>query len=88
MINDAKFDSQINQENEEKVRLDHRNSLSSRNSSDALKEEEEGDLVLLNAWCEQLDEKEKTAITQSTLLLSIKTGLDGLGEILAILAVS
>ena len=51
-------------------------------------DEEEGDLLVLNAWCEQLSEEERAEIIHSTLMLAIRAGWETIGEVMTILVVS
>ncbi|OQV19406.1 Tyrosine 3-monooxygenase [Hypsibius exemplaris] len=95
LIDDAKFESQVNQENQDRIIQQHhrRNSLrrpgSAGGASDLepLDEAEDKDLILATEWCnEHLDPGEKdTVILSSTFMISLRTGLEVLPNILRIL---
>ncbi|XP_055356830.1 tyrosine 3-monooxygenase-like [Paramacrobiotus metropolitanus] len=86
LIEDAKFEHHEHQVQERAIRQHRRQSISQQFGKDIPEEEEEsGDLLLLSEWCDQLDSHAKQAIVPSTLVLSLKTGLEILPELLLIL---
>ena len=95
LIEDAKFESQNNQETQERILQQHRRSSIKRPGSagkpgdlEPLDETEDRDLILAAEWSEHLDPKEKDmVILASTFMLSLRDGLAILPTILLIIQV-
>ena len=91
MIEDAKFDSEVNKEAEERILSQHRRSSIKNRENLKLPQldEDDTDLILANEWAkDNLSGKDnEAAILSSTLMVSLRSGLQCLSKILPSLQV-
>ncbi|GAU97973.1 hypothetical protein RvY_09185-2 [Ramazzottius varieornatus] len=86
LVDDAKFDAEVNKEAEERILSQHRrNSIKHREDHKlpAL-DEDDSDLILANEWAkENLDtQDQESTVLSSTLMVSLRKGLQCLAQIL------